>query len=223
MAHAAHLEVLTKAPEKWNEFRSKMKIEVPDLSNANLSNLNLTDCDLSFGLFSRSILDKVKLKRTNFQKAIFDYGVIKYSELDQTNFREANFQFAKLSENTSKGPSDFSGTVFSRSSFFNCDLSFCCFFRSVIESCSLDLVNLNVCDCRYSSFKDSSIRNSSLVLTNCLASDFEIRDIEKTDLSRINLTGASTLLNLDLHAHGFVGSTLKKIIDEPDQLTLPLL
>lgn len=222
MAHAAHLEVLTKAPEKWNEFRSELNIGVPDFSNTNLSNLDLTECDLSSAIFSRTTFDKVKLKRTNFQNAIFDYGIIQFSEFDQVNFREAKFQFARLSQNRSKGPSNFSGTTFINSRFFNCDFSFSCFFRSIIEGCSLEFVNLSVCDCRYSSFTGSSIRNSSLVLTNCLASDFEIREIEKTDLSRINLTGASTLLNLDLESHGFVGSTIKRKIEEPNQLVLPL-
>lgn len=223
MAHAAHLEVLTKNPKKWNEFRSNLNVTVPDLSDTYLGDLDLTGCDLSCAILSRTTIDKTILTRTNFRNAIFDYGVINYCEINQTNFQEARFQFARISQNNCNQPSNFTGTKFIQSHVLNCDFSFSCFFRSTIERCFLDALNLNVCDCRYSSFKETSISNSSMVLTNCLACDFEVKEIKNTDLSRINLTGASTLLNLDLKSHGFEGFTIEKPIEEPTQLTLPLI
>jgi uncharacterized protein YjbI with pentapeptide repeats len=116
MANAAHLKILRRGADAWNEWRREHEKIIPDLSGADLTGLSLPHLDLMDAKLTRTDLKEATLHYTNFSRAI----------LHEANFRGASLCFSR-----------FVRTTFGNARFRDADLSYVWIYRGEPEGADL--------------------------------------------------------------------------------------
>ncbi len=160
MSNQAHLELLLRGQDAWNQWRMDNPEVRPDLSHADLSKIDL---------HSRTLKERLNLRQ---------------SDLTRTNLRQANLDAVDLSFSILRG-ADLIGAYLGQSILYGADLSEASADEANLQSADMRQVNLGGADLLearlpYADLSDANLQNANL----------EHAILIGTKLSNANLEGA---------------------------------
>jgi hypothetical protein len=98
MAYAEHLQLLQQGVHEWNEWRTKGRELIPELSGVNLSGADLKGADLSGANLYRANLVGTDLSKVNLSGADLNGANLSGADLSGANLSEAMLMGAQLVE-----------------------------------------------------------------------------------------------------------------------------
>jgi uncharacterized protein YjbI with pentapeptide repeats len=210
-------------------------LEYADLSNTNLTNANLSKAILAHAIvkntqFTNTNLSEANLGSIHFEGGEFDNANLTDATLSKSTLSNTTFKHCKMAEKVDM----FHETLFSNTSFIECDLrknvfididiSGCNFSGSDLTECNfvnpimtgaifsqanLSGVNFVKAEANESKFDYATMKNVRFVAESSLArADFQFADVSEANLMNCNLQDAKFGKSI-LHKSDFGGANLK--------------
>jgi uncharacterized protein YjbI with pentapeptide repeats len=96
MANLAHVKLLKRDIQEWNDWRKANPLITPDLSHAALKELKLRDADLSFANLTSANMELADLTNANVHGAILVSARMRKAILNRADLSGANLTHASL-------------------------------------------------------------------------------------------------------------------------------
>jgi uncharacterized protein YjbI with pentapeptide repeats len=197
MANEKHLKVLKRGVDEWNEWRSKNKDEIPDLSSADLSDANLRYADLSHANLSDANLSRADLSHANLSRADLSRTILHGAHIRDTNLISANLSRANLRS------ADLSHANLSCANLRSADLSSANLSRTDLSHANLSHADLSHSNLSSANFSHANLSSAELKMSTLIYTVFGNTDLEDArNLDSCRHSGPSIIDQMTLMKSG---------------------